>query len=546
MTVYSSLESVSDRCTVTLAMPPSPTAGPTVPALDSTQTYNLVVNGETMLSFTGIVKEREFGESKNEGRTVTVHLYQATALAALETDYETEVDVVLQNPNIPVCEDIDINEQTTSDTISDIDTFLTAAGGGSLKWNVGHQRYLEKVSYRGKIIDVLRTIASFFSISEMRKVVFYVDDDGDLIAEMLNLSGASGAGGAYSVPTKKLHRTSVSETKLPKIYKAYFTGGKVPLTIQERASTLTSETEDNLGNKTTITTTYTFDSIGRILKLVVVTKEYKRGGLLSRVETTETSTFTYESTRCGNKLTKIVSSTTVTEDKITDSEVGFPRQKESTETRYSYGTFGEMASQVRETKIYNLAGNESKEIKEVTEYHELTGGLLHKKYSYYSGSSGAALVANEFDALKLKYTTTEIVYGTIPDPETEGLSGATKAQDIYRDIVDIEDSVPEGAGVYRYSNPHILDPNAGAGFAPVTSGFQTYIDQLKELSDATRIDVTVSLSAVPVIKKGNMISVLDPRDGSTVNATVMEVTQSATVGSEFTTTVRAVRYEPAT
>lgn len=557
LNIQSSLESISDRCSVSLFFAPTDAGFSTIPAKNSEFTATVTVNDSATLSFLGIVKEREFSKSK-DGYLVTLHLYdRGTYLLDANFDSKYKMTII---PEVD-CDNPQITN--TVDIVQEARELVNTAAGQtiSLLWSVPHYNVMVPLLLRASVASILQELSSYFSLSEIQKVVLYSDDTGGIVCKILDL-WESRMSGAVSLMDKNIVQLTIGETPLPGIRKARITGGGKHKMIwsSSQPSSVSQLSSDEYGRKTEVLTVTTFDYLGRVSSVVIDTsmEDWPQWGRL--LMTRESIEYIYDP--CSHRLIEENSITMqwFYSGFLTSSPNSQSWDSLRARTEYKYMTIKlgdveeidpvRLSNQVTTTEERILGSGFvgaqpivlKKVTRDITKYMELAKGLTQRRSEHWQRGP----LGTDIDKLKLISTTTDVFYGEPPGPLFSPPGPSQKEELSTHNAIINSGTV---GFFFDFSNPNIIDEEGISG--PFGKGaFANLVSQLKELSGATRLDIAVSLVGFPFIKKGDIISVEDVRKpravGETpqvIKAAVMEVNHSVTIGSEYVTSIRAVSYQ---
>jgi len=551
MSIYSSLESISDRCTVQMFVPSDSPDYALIPQIEDTFNVNAVINDVETLSFRGVIREVEQEKSEG-GYTFTLHLYDK-AVVLLETHFRSS-----QRAATGFFAILGGGAPQFLSAMSVVASLQTAVGSSvGLVWNLQNYDFKETVSYDSDVATVLKNMGEFASPTEIQKVVIYYDGSVSdrVIIDIADLWKTRISDAVQlDVNDRRILNISIGETALPEIHKAFITGasgsgiignefmgGVTQASIspfrtrqEQVTSVITEDREANL--KTVINTTLRLDELGRASSTVVVTSAGPIGGMLVQLQR-ETTDYTY--TAYSNRIEKEIYTLVVP---TLEGDVLRHKLKLKISTTYSYSV-NRLLSKVSETQEYDTDGAVvlSKAKKHVTTYTELAKGLTRRREDSYvanivsdvfSEQSPSKLKISEQSPFKLKTSTIETYFGSPPEASTEEFGAANKTSVLRQEITISSNQYAEN---FEFSNPHLY---RGVDFSRIAN-------QIREMNQARRLDISVSMIGTPDIKKGGRYSIQDFRPGKSglLNFVALGVNHSLNAGLSFMTSVEGVCYE---
>lgn len=534
MRIYSSLESLADRCEVVLVIKPGDSDFSSLPAVGAAYAPSLSINGQPF-SFAGTVVERDFQFDISAGTyAVTLYLYEAAMWAMMEAHYSAPttfnvygVDEALRRiteivPSVPVTWNLPQYQLFAP--------YMTAGG----------------VNLSGKILEVLRSLAEIASVSEIQKVVIY-ESGGGIYVGILDLNASRITGITFN--TERILSVGISEVTLPDIRKAVLWGAlnwTATLDLSAQTTSYRSVDEDT-GEETTITTTRTFErgssnAPGELpwakVKSVTVQTSSRAGTSEEPVLLTRERTDYIYISSFSNVLRR---ETSTVERKMSGSTALYTAM--TIKTRYEYASQNRLRMKTIDIREYDEAGTWTKASKEVAQYISLADGVTQVRNSRYKGTVGTSTIypyPQIVVSYDLKSSTVETYYGPPPTGE-EGPPGvvSTSASQ-YQHKLKFYVSGNMAGETVEYSNPHWTDDE-----------LQIIADQLRELDRAKRVDVNVTILGDFTVKKGNAYKIKDVRTSTDIHDTAsgmlnfraIEVNHEVIVGEGYTTTIRGVCYE---
>lgn len=542
MSIYSSLESISDRCTVQMFVPRDSPDYALVPQIGDTFNVSAVINDVETLSFRGVVKEVE--QEKSEGGYVfTLHLYDK-AIVLLETHFRSS-----QRAATGFFVGLGGGAPQFLSAVSVVASLQTAVGNSiGLVWNLQNYDFKETVSYDSDVATVLKNLGEFSSPTEIQKVVIYYDGSvsDQVIIDIADLWKTRISDAVQlDINDRRVLNVTIGETKLPEIHKAFITGASgsgiignefmsgvttaslSPWRTKQEPTTSTIVEDRDANLKTEIRTTLTLDDLGRTMSSLTVTLAGPLGSSVIELQR-ETTDYTY--TNYSNRIDKEIYTLLVP---TLEGDVLRHKLKLKISTLYSYSLINRLLSKVSSTQEYDADGNVvlSKSKKHVTTYTELAKGLTRRREDSYVANivSGAF---SEKEPFRLKASTIETYFGAPPEASTEEFGAANKTSVLRQEITISSNQYAEN---FEFSNPHLY---RGVDFSRIAS-------QIRELNQARRLDISVSMIGAPDIKKGGKYSVQDFRPGKSglLNFVAVGVTHSLNAGLSFMTSVEGVVYE---